>query len=349
VSAGVLTQRRLPRGVVAGSGPRAGGLAVAAVVLFGVVVASIAVGAKSIPLGSVADAFTGYDRTLDDHLIVRTLRIPRTEVGLLVGVALGLGGAVMQGVARNPLADPGILGVDAGSALLVVVAIYLLGVTSLLGYVWFALAGAAGASVAVYAIGSLGPRGATPIKLSLAGAAITVFLGSITSAILINDLETLERFSFWVVGSLDGRTTEMAAQVAPFVLVGSLLAFACAPALNALALGDDVARGLGQRVGLARAISALAVVLLCGSAVAVAGPIAFVGLVIPHIARMITGPDYRWVLPYSMVLGPILVLGADVIGRVVIRPAELQVGIVTAAVGAPFFIWLVRKRDMAEL
>jgi iron complex transport system permease protein len=317
VSAGVLTQRRLPRGVVAGSGARAGGLAIAAVVLFGVVVASIAVGAKPIPLGTVVDAFTGYDRTLDDHLIVRTLRIPRTEVGLLVGVALGLGGAVMQGVARNPLADPGILGVDAGAALLVVVAIYVLGVTSLLGYVWFALAGAAGASVAVYAIGSLGPRGATPIKLSLAGAAITVFLGSITSAILINDLQTLERFSFWAVGSLDGRTTEMAAQVAPFILVGSALAFACAPALR--------------------------------SAVAVAGPIAFVGLVIPHVARMITGPDYRWVLPYSMVLGPILVLGSDIVGRVVIRPAELQVGIVTAAVGAPFFIWLVRKRDMAEL
>ena len=342
-------RRRRPRGALRGASGRVLGLVALVLVLAGVTLASIAVGSKPIPVGTVFDALTNYDATLDDHLIVRTLRLPRTEIGLLVGVALGLGGAVMQGVARNPLADPGILGVDAGAALLVVVAIYLLGVTDLLGYVWFALAGAAAASVAVYAIGSLGPRGATPIKLSLAGAAITVFLGSVTTAILLMDVTTLDRFRFWAVGSLAGRSTEIALQIAPFIVVGSLIALACAPALNALALGDDIARGLGQRVGRARATCALAVVVLCGAAVAVAGPIGFVGLVVPHVARLITGPDYRWVLPYSMVLAPILLLGADILGRVIISPAELQVGIVTAAIGAPFFIWLVRRRDMADL
>jgi iron complex transport system permease protein len=327
----------------------AGGLLAAAAVLACVALASVAVGAKAISLGTVFDAFTGYDSQLDDHLIVRTLRVPRTEVGLLVGVALGLAGALMQGVTRNPLADPGILGVDAGAALLVVIGIYVLGVTDLLGYVWFAFAGAGIAAVAVYAIGSLGREGATPVKLSLAGAAITALLGSVTTAILLADLATLDRYRFWAVGSLAGRTSEVAAQIAPFIAFGAALALLCGPALNAMALGDDVARGLGQRVARARATSALAAVVLCGAATAVAGPIGFVGLVVPHAARLITGPDYRWVLAYSMVLAPILLLGADIIGRVVVRPGELQVGILTAAIGAPFFIWLVRRRDVVEL
>ena len=341
--------RRRRAGRLRGDGPRALGLLAASAVLAALVLASVAVGAKPIALGTVFDALLHYDDALDDHLIVRGLRVPRTEVGVLVGVALGISGAVMQGVARNPLADPGILGVNAGAAFLVVLAIYVLGITSLLGYVWFAFAGAAAASVAVYAVGSVGREGATPIKLSLAGAAITAFLGSLTTAVLLVDLSTLDQFRFWAVGSLAGRTAEIAAQLAPFIIAGSLLALACGPALNALALGDDVARGLGQRVAHARAASALAVVVLCGAAVAAAGPIAFVGLVVPHVARLLCGPDYRWILPYSAVLAPILLLGADVLGRVVVRPGELQVGIVTAAIGAPFFVWLVRRRNLAEL
>jgi iron complex transport system permease protein len=325
------------------------GLVAALAALAVVVLCSIAVGAKPIPLHTVLDALFHYDATSNDHLIVRSLRIPRTIVGLMVGVALGLSGAVMQGVARNPLADPGILGVNAGAALFVVIAIYSFGIGSLLGYVWFAFAGAAVTSVMVYSLGSLGREGATPVKLALAGAAITAFVGSITTAILLIDVATLDQFRFWAVGSLSGRDGSIAAQLAPFIAVGTVMALASGRVLNALALGDDVARSLGQKVGLARLFAAASVVLLVGAATAAAGPIGFVGLTVPHVARAITGPDYRWVLAYSAVFAPILLLGSDIIGRVVARPAELQVGIVTALVGSPFFVALVRRRKLAEL
>jgi iron complex transport system permease protein len=322
---------------------------VALVGLAGVLLCSAAFGAKPIPFGTVLDALFAYDATSNDHLIVRSLRIPRTIVGLLVAVALGLSGAVMQGVARNPLADPGILGVNAGASLFVVVGIYTFGIGSLLGYVWFAFAGAAVTSVVVYAIGSLGREGATPVKLALAGSAITAMLGSITTAILLIDVATLDQYRFWAVGSLAGRDADLAAQVAPFIVIGTLMALGSARLLNSLALGDHVARSLGTRVGLARLFSATSIVLLVGAATAAAGPIAFVGLTVPHVARAIAGPDYRWVLPYSAVLAPILLLGSDIIGRVIARPGEIQVGIVTALIGSPFFVMLVRRRKLAEL
>jgi iron complex transport system permease protein len=324
------------------------GFGVATTALVVVALASVAYGSKSIPLATVLESFWSFDGS-NDHLIVRELRLPRTVVGLLVGAALGLAGALMQGVTRNPLADPGILGVNAGAALFVVIAIYLFGVTSLTGYVWFAFLGAAIVSVVVYALGSLGRDGATPVKLALSGAAVAAFLGSVTTAILIVDVATLDQFRFWAVGSLAGRDTQIVAQVAPFVAVGGLLALASARSLNSLSLGDDVARSLGVRVGTARIVSALSVVLLCGAATAAAGPIGFVGLTVPHVARAICGPDYRWVLPYSAVLAPILLLGSDIVGRMVARPGELQVGIVTAFVGAPFFVVLVRRRRLAQL
>lgn len=338
-----------PRGLVRSTPWRAVGLLGAVLVLAVVAAASLAIGAKPIDVRTVFTALIDADPTVNDHLIVHTLRVPRTVLGLLVGISLGTAGAVMQGVTRNPLADPGILGVSAGSALFVVVAIYAIGVSSALGYVWWAFAGAAVASVVVYAVGSLGREGATPIKLALAGAAVTAFLGSLTSAILVLDVTTLDQFRFWAVGSLAGRDMDVVVQLAPFMVVGVVLALAAGPALNALALGDDVARSLGQHVGAARALNAVAVVLLVGAATAAAGPIGFVGLTVPHIARALTGPDYRWVLPYSAVLAPILLLSADIIGRVVARPGELQVGIVTALIGGPFFIALVRRRRLAQL
>jgi len=328
---------------------KAGGLVPAIGLLAVVAFASVAYGSKPIGLATVVDAFTAYDPTNNDHLIIRSLRVPRTVIGLGVGVALGLAGAVMQGVTRNPLADPGIFGVEAGAALAVVVGIYVFGIGSLTGYVWFAFAGAGIASVVVYGLGSLGRGGATPVKLALAGAAMAALLGSLTSAILIIDIATLDQFRFWAVGSLAGRDAQIAAQVAPFLAVGVVLALAAARGLNTLALGDDAARSLGQRVQLARATSGLAVIVCSGAAVAAAGPIGFVGLTVPHVARAICGPDYRWILPWSLVLAPSLLLGADVIGRVVARPGELQVGIVTAFIGAPFFVALVRRRKLAEL
>jgi len=327
----------------------AAGLLAAVGLLALVALLSVAVGAKSIPLGTVLDALFDQDPTNNDHLIIRSLRVPRTFVGLLVGAALGAGGTLMQGLTRNPLADPGILGINAGAALFVVIGITWFHLGSLLGYVWFAFAGAAVASTVVYALGSLGREGATPVKLALAGAALTAMLGSITRAVLLTEVTTLDQFRFWAVGSLAGRSGEIALHVAPFVAVGLVMAITCGPMMNCLALGDDVARSLGQRVALSRAFGAAAIVLLCGAATAAAGPIAFVGLAIPHVARVITGPDYRWIIPYSIVLAPMLLLGSDVIGRVVARPGEVQVGIVTAIIGAPVFIGLVRRRKMAEL
>ena len=331
-----------------GSGWRALGLVVSAVGLVAVALASTAYGSKPITLGTVLDAFFAFDGS-NDHLIVRSLRVPRTLIGIAVGAALGLSGAVMQGVTRNPLAGPGILGVNAGAALAVVVAIYAFGVGSLSVYVWFAFVGAAVASVVVYALGSLGRDGATPVKLALAGAAVSALLGALTTAVLLIDVATLDQFRFWVVGSLAGRDAAILGLVTPFLVVGAVLGFASARALNTLSMGDDVARSLGQRVGLVRFAGALAVIMLTGAAVAAAGPIGFVGLTVPHVARAICGPDYRWVLPYSALLAPILLLGADIVGRVVARPGELQVGIVTAVLGAPFFIALVRRRKLAEL
>jgi iron complex transport system permease protein len=318
-------------------------------VLVLVTLLSIAVGSKQIPLSTVFDALRHYNDADTDHVIIRSLRVPRTVIGLLVGAALGLSGALMQGVTRNPLADPGILGVNAGAALFVVAGIYWFGLSTLTSYVWLAFVGAAVASVAVYVLGSLGREGATPVKLALAGAAMTAMLGSLTTALLIGDVDTFDQFRFWAVGSLSGRGSDIATQVAPFILIGIGLSMVSGRVLNALSLGDDVAKSLGQRVGLARLFVAVVVVLLCGAATAAAGPIGFVGLTIPHVARLITGPDYRWILPYSMVLAPILLLGSDVLGRVVAQPGELQVGIVTAVIGAPFFIALVRRRKLADL
>jgi iron complex transport system permease protein len=325
------------------------GLVLAVVVLVVAVFASIAYGARPIPASTVWDALWHFDPRVDDQLVVRDLRLPRTIVGLGVGAALGLAGAVMQGVTRNPLADPAILGIESGAALAVVVGIYTFGISSLTGYVWFGFAGAAAAAFVVYVIGSMGRGGGTPVKLALAGAALTALLSSLTSAILLLDVDTLAQFRFWIVGSLAGRDAGIAADVLPFLAVGAVLALTSARSLNTLAMGDDVALSLGQNVQLARALSGLSVVILCGAATAAAGPIGFVGLTVPHIARAIVGPDYRWILPWSLVLGPTLLLGADVLARLVVRPEELQVGIVTALVGTPFFVALVRRRKLAEL
>ncbi|GAA4862409.1 FecCD family ABC transporter permease [Pseudonocardia benzenivorans] len=325
------------------------GLLVLACLVLLVCLASVAVGAKAIPLDHVWHALIAPTGTEDD-VVIRSLRIPRTVLGLLAGAALGLAGALMQGHTRNPLADPGLLGVNAGAAFLVVVGIYVFGVSSLSGYVWFAFAGALGASVAVFALGAVGRRGgATPVTLAVAGAAVSALLFGLTSAVILTDVRTLDAYRFWNVGSLAGREPAIAGQVAPFLLAGALIALATAPALNALSLGDDVARSLGQSVRRTRVLGVAAITLLAGSATAACGPIAFLGLIVPHVVRSFTGPDHRWLLPASALSGAVLLLTADVVGRVVARPGELQVGIVLALLGAPFFIALVRRRKLAQL
>jgi iron complex transport system permease protein len=328
--------------------PRALWLLAAVVVLALVAAASLAVGARGVTLETVWRALTQFDPADGDHAVVHS-RIPRTVLGLLAGGALGLAGAAMQGVARNPLADPGIIGINAGAALAVVTGIYVFGVSSLTGYIWFAFVGAAAAAVLVYLVASLGRDGATPVKLALAGAALSAGLFSLMNVILVSSRDTLDRFRFWQVGGIAGRDWSVILPALPFLLLGAAIVLATGRILNNLALGDDVARGLGQRVGLVRGVTALGIVLLCGSATALAGPIGFVGLVIPHAVRFLTGPDYRWILPFSLVLAPALLLAADVIGRVILLPGEVPAGIMTALIGAPVFVWLVRRGKGAGL
>lgn len=270
-------------------------LAAAVVVLVLICLASLAFGARHLDPGTVANALLHFDPANGNDAVVMS-RLPRTVVGLLAGAALGMAGAGMQGVARNPLADPGILGVNAGAATAVVAAIYFFGITTLTGYIWFAFAGAALASAVVYAIASLGREGATPVKLALAGAALSAGLSSLLNAVLVTSSESLESFRFWQVGSVAGRGWDVIVPVLPFLAVGTFITLCTGRILNGLALGDDIARGLGQKVGLSRGLSALGIVILCGAATSLAGPIAFVGLVIPHIARTLAGPDYRWIL-----------------------------------------------------
>jgi iron complex transport system permease protein len=307
------------------------------------VIASLAVGARHVSAQTLYDAWFHFDPSNGDQVIVRA-RLPRTVAGLLVGGALGLAGAAMQAVARNPLADPGILGVNAGAALAVVVALAVFGLSGISAYVWFALLGAALAAVVVYGVASLGREGATPVKLALAGAAMSAGLASLTNGLLVTSRQTLDGYRSWQIGSVGLHDWHAIRSTAPFLVVGILVTLGTGRLLNGLALGDDVARGLGQRVGLGRAVTALGVVVLCGAATALAGPIAFVGLVVPHAVRALVGGDNRWVLPLSLLLAPVLVVGADVVGRVILPPAEVAAGISTAVIGAPFFIWLVRRR-----
>ncbi|MFI1396045.1 FecCD family ABC transporter permease [Streptomyces sp. NPDC020681] len=314
----------------------------------------MAYGALSVPPGQVVDTLLGHAPSTRIENVIWSVRIPRTALGLAAGAALGLSGALMQALTRNPLADPGVLGVSAGAAFAIVLAVGVLGLGSLYGYIWFAFAGAMAASVLVYLLGGLGRSGATPVKLALAGVAVTSLLFSLTSAVALTNPDALNRYRFWSAGSLANQNDDVLMRVLPFLAVGAVLALACAPALNSLALGDDVAASLGVRLGLVRIQGVLAVTLLTGGAVAVIGPVVFVGLVVPHIARVLAGaagvgPDHRWLLPLSAVLAPCLLLAADIVGRLLARPVEIQAGILVAFIGGPFFIAMVRRRRLAEL
>lgn len=305
---------------------------------------SIAFGAADIAPVDVWAALVAFDPTSTEHLIISTLRLPRAAVAALVGAALAVAGALMQGLTRNPLADPGILGIETGAALGVVAAVFFLNIGSLYLYALFAFAGAALTAVAVYTLGSLGRGGPTPLKITIAGAAFTALLSSLTTGMLIFNQRTLEEVRFWLAGSVAGRDLNLLIQAAPYLLVGLLLALALGRQITTISLGDDVAKGLGQRTGWVKALTAVATVLLAGGAVAVAGPIGFVGLVIPHAVRFLVGQDYRWILPYAALVGAIFLVLADVAARLLLRPTELPVGVMTALIGGPFFVYLVRWR-----
>jgi iron complex transport system permease protein len=310
-------------------------------------VASAAFGVREVSLSDVLAALRGDSSDVARAAVVA--RLPRTALAILVGAALALSGAAMQAVTRNPLADPGILGVSNGAALAVVLGIAFFGLSAPYPTMAVATVGAGAAAAFVYSVGSLGRGGATPLKLALAGAATSAALSSLTSAVLLPRVDVMEEFRFWQIGGVGGATWERTATVLPVLAVGALVTLAVARGMNSLALGDDVATGLGVDVPRIRVIASAGAVVLCGAATAVAGPIGFVGLVVPHACRLLVGPDHRWLLPFSALAGASLLVGADVVGRVIARPAEVQVGIITAVIGAPFFIAIVRHQKVREL
>ncbi|MFF1894424.1 FecCD family ABC transporter permease [Streptomyces sp. NPDC058228] len=322
---------------------RALATATAVLALLVAVLLSLAVGARTIAPSAVLDALLHGGHS-DAAEVIRQLRVPRTLIGLMVGAALAIAGTVLQGITRNPIADPGILGISQGASVGVVLAIAYAGIHTLTGYVWFAFAGAAVASVAVYAIASRGRGGATPVKLALGGAAINALLVSVTMAVLTTKASALDEFRFWQVGSIAGREAEVAQQIWPFLLVGTVLVLSVARGLDALALGEDVAKGLGQKVATVRIVGGVGATVLTGVGVAAAGPIAFIGLAVPHIARAIVGSDHRWVLPMAALIGPVMLLVSDVIGRIVFPPSEVPAGVMTALIGVPFLVALVRRK-----
>lgn len=326
------------------------GFAVGLAALVVLALASLAIGSRPTPVGDVLRAFVAYDPTNNLHLIVRELRVPRTLLAITAGAGLGLAGAVMQAVTRNPLAEPGLLGVNAGAAMAVVLGASAFGLTAITQYVWFGFIGAGLAGVAVFLLGRAHDSGTDPVRLVLAGAGLSIVLGATVSLVILNAaLDVLEVFRTWGAGSLEGRGIAVSRCMSVVLVLGGALALALSPALNALALGEDTGRALGLDPRRIWALACFAVMLLAGGATATAGPIAFVGLVAPHFARAVSGADNRMVLPLSGLYAAALLLAADVVGRLVVTPDELAAGIVATMLGGPFFIHVVRRVRLARL
>jgi iron complex transport system permease protein len=317
------------------------GLSLSLLIVLMLLVASLTLGAAKIPLSTIYGALTAFDGSTD-HLIIYTIRLPRSLIAILVGAAMAVAGALMQGLTRNPLADPGILGINAGAALAVAIAVFLFGTSSPIIYAGCAFFGAAATAISVYFLASLGRGGLTPLNLTLVGAALTALFYSLMTSILIVSQRTLDEMRFWLAGSVADRDFSLFLQVLPYLTIGLAIAFALGRQITTISLGEDIARSLGQQTVWVKVLAAVSIVLLAGSAVAIAGPIGFVGLIIPHIVRFLVGVDYRWILPYCAVFGAILLLISDIGARLLLQPQELPVGVMTAIAGAPFFIYLAR-------
>ncbi|MFV2172043.1 FecCD family ABC transporter permease [Actinomadura sp. LOL_016] len=340
-----IVEKRPVAGVAAVRRRRVVGLGVLAVVLVAAGAASLAVGARALGPGEVwrgLFAEPGSDQRLTEiRLIVQTVRVPRTVLAIVAGIALGVGGALIQGCTRNPIADTGLLGVNSGASVAVVTAISVFGLANPFQYVWFAFLGAAVAGGVVFGLASIGRGAGNPLTLALAGQGVTVFLAAMTTAVAMSNQAALNVWRFWNAGSVAGVEFDVIWPVTAFVGVGLLLAVATLPSINLLNLGDDVARGLGVNIALSRTVGIISITLLAGAATAACGPIAFLGLMVAHVGRYLTGPDYRWLVPYAGLLGAVVLLVCDIAGRLVVRPGELDAGIVVALLGAPFFAVLV--------
>ncbi|BAT53813.1 iron(III) dicitrate transport system permease protein [Nostoc sp. NIES-3756] len=319
------------------------GLILGILILIACLVYSVTLGAVEIQLSTILESFITFDGSYE-HLVIQTVRLPRSLIAILVGSALAVAGALMQGLTRNPLADPGILGIESGAALAVVITIFVFGSSSLSVLTIVAFLGAGATAILVYFLSSLGRGGATPLNLTIAGAALTALISSLTTAILIVSQRTLEEMRFWLAGSLAGRDFGILLQALPFVTIGLVLAFALGRQITTMSLGEDVAKGLGQQTIGVKITTAISIILLAGSSVSLAGPIGFIGLVVPHIVKFFIKADYRWILPYSAVVGASLLLVADVAARILLKPQELPVGVMTALIGAPFFVYLAKSK-----
>lgn len=318
--------------------------------------ASLAIGVRTMDPATTIKALQSIGTTLSDPAAaggdfraVAQLRFPRTLIAIVVGAGLGVAGALIQGHTRNPLADPAILGISSGAALAVVCSGAFFGVTSVFSTSVWAFGGAVATTGLVFALAGIGGGRLNPLTLILGGAATSAVLTSLTSLLVLSSDDNLDRMRFWTAGSLDGRGFAVLFGVTPLIVAGLVMALATGPQLNLLNLGDDVAAGLGVNTRRARTTGMLTIALLAGAATAAAGPLGFLGLVVPHIVRSLTGPDYRWILPYSAVAGADMLLAADILGRLIVRPGELQAGIVLALAGAPFFIWLIAKKRVQAL
>ncbi|MCZ4603799.1 iron ABC transporter permease [Streptomyces sp. Lzd4kr] len=338
-------ERPTSRGTTKARRRRVVGLSTLVVLLVIAGAVSLAVGARAL---SPADVWHGLfaapdsdQRLTEIRLIVQTVRVPRTVLAIVAGIALGVGGALIQGYTRNPIADTGLLGVNTGASFAVVAAIALFGFDDPFQYVWFAFLGAAAAGVVVFGLASIGRGAGNPLTLALAGQGVAVFLAAMTTAVALGDKESLNALRFWNAGSVAGVGFDVIWPVTGFIVVGLVLAVTTLPAINLLNLGDDVARGLGVNIALSRTVGIAAITLLAGAATAACGPIAFLGLMVAHVARYLTGPDYRWLVPYAGLLGAVILLACDIVGRLVVRPSELDAGVLVALLGAPFFAVLV--------
>lgn len=340
-----VVERPAPGGTAKARRRRVVGLGTLLAVLVVAAVLSLAVGARALSPAEVWHGLFGApdpdQRLTEIRLIVETVRVPRTVLGVVAGIALGVGGALIQGFTRNPIADTGLLGVNTGASFAVVSVIAVFGFSNPFQYVWFAFLGAAVAGVVVFGLASIGRGAGNPLTLALAGQGITVFLMAMTTAVALSNQASLNALRFWNAGSLAGVGFDVVWPVTAFVGVGLVLALTTLPSLNLLNLGDDVARGLGVNIALSRTVGITAITLLAGAATAACGPIAFLGLMVAHVARYLTGPDYRWLVPYAGLLGAVVLLLCDIVGRLVVRPGELDAGVLVALLGAPFFAVLV--------
>ncbi|WP_440116610.1 FecCD family ABC transporter permease [Paenibacillus sp. QZ-Y1] len=319
------------------------GLAGLFILLLLACLASMILGRTHITFQMAWDALQFYDESSVEHVVLLTERLPRTIIAAVVGASLAVAGGLMQALTRNPLASPSVFGINAGAIFFIVVAIVVLSVSSLTTMMWFGFAGAAVAAAIVYGLGSLGRDGLTPIKIVLAGTAISALFASFTQAILVLDGTGLQDVLFWLAGSVSGRTLDMLYPVLPYMTAAAIISLFMGRAINLLLTGDDIAKGMGQNVLLVKVLMGIVTVLLAGGSVAVAGSIGLVGLVVPHIMRALVGNDYRWLVPYSIVGGAILLLSADVVARLVIMPQEVPLGVMTALIGGPFFVYIARK------